>query len=86
MSLEAALAQDKIEYVVQVNGKVRARLQIAADADRPTIEARARENENVLKFTRDKEIRKIIRKAQKKRTKRRHREGPPDHLPPPDPF
>jgi leucyl-tRNA synthetase len=41
---EAALKQDNIEYVVQVNGKVRAKVQVPANADKAAIEAAALAN------------------------------------------
>ena len=37
----AALRQDSIEYVLQVNGKVRGKVTVAADADRAAVEAAA---------------------------------------------
>ncbi len=57
---ETALVQDTIQYVAQVNGKVRAQLQIPADADKESIEKMALEDHNVRKFTEGKTIRKII--------------------------
>ena len=39
----ALLVEDTLEIPVQVNGKIRARIQIAAGADRDTLEAAARE-------------------------------------------
>jgi leucyl-tRNA synthetase len=57
---EAALLQESIQYAVQVNGKVRAQLQVPADADKEAIEKLAQEDDNVRKFTDGKTIRKII--------------------------
>ncbi len=57
---ESALQQDRIEYVVQVNGKVRAKVQIAADADKASVEAAAKGDENVQRFTEGKQIVKVI--------------------------
>jgi leucyl-tRNA synthetase len=57
---ERALQQDSIEYVVQVNGKVRAKVQVPADADKAAIEAAALANENVLRFIDGKTLRKVI--------------------------
>jgi len=57
---ETALVQDSIEYVVQVNGKVRAKVQVAADADKCAIETAARDDENVQRFTEGKTIVKVI--------------------------
>ncbi|MCB1738117.1 MAG: class I tRNA ligase family protein, partial [Gammaproteobacteria bacterium] len=57
---ESALIQDQIEFVVQVNGKLRGRVQVAADADRDTIEATARNDETVIKYLEDKTVVKVI--------------------------
>jgi leucyl-tRNA synthetase len=46
--------------VVQVNGKVRANIEVPADADNPAIEALALANENVQKFIAGDRVRKII--------------------------
>ncbi|TDO16667.1 MULTISPECIES: leucine--tRNA ligase [Halomonas] len=57
---EAALERDTIELVVQVNGKLRARLEIEADADKAAIEAQALAAENVQRHIAGKTIRKVI--------------------------
>ena len=57
---EAALAADLVEIVVQVNGKLRARISVAADADNDTIGAQALADPNVRRFIGDSEIRKTI--------------------------
>ena len=57
---ESALEQDKVEIVVQVNGKLRARISVAADADRESVAAMALADENVQRFVGDKEVRKTI--------------------------
>ena len=57
---ESALVRDTIEMVVQVNGKVRAKLEVAADASKEDIEQLALANENVQKFTEGKNIAKVI--------------------------
>ena len=57
---ESALAQDMIEIVVQVNGKLRGRVAVPADADKDTIEELALADENVQRFVDGKEIRKVI--------------------------
>jgi leucyl-tRNA synthetase len=57
---EEALKQENIKYVVQVNGKVRANIEVPADADNPAIEALALANENVQKFIAGDRVRKII--------------------------
>ncbi|TGG92763.1 leucine--tRNA ligase [Natronospirillum operosum] len=57
---ESALVRDQITYVVQVNGKVRARIDMPADADKATIEATAQDADNVRKFTDGKDIKRVI--------------------------
>ena len=57
---EAALVQDSIEMVVQVKGKVRGKISVAADADQAEVEAAAVANENVQRFIDGATIRKII--------------------------
>jgi leucyl-tRNA synthetase len=57
---ESALTRDSIEIVVQVNGKVRAKIEVAADADKATIEALAVEQDNVQRFLEGVTVRKVI--------------------------
>ncbi len=57
---KAALSQNEITVVVQVNGKLRSRLTVAADIDSETIQAVALADPNVQKFITDKQIRKVI--------------------------
>ncbi|MET0050521.1 MAG: leucine--tRNA ligase [Candidatus Thiodiazotropha sp.] len=57
---EAALKQDRIPYVVQVNGKVRASIEVPADADNEQIQSIALENDNVRRFIGEGTIRKVI--------------------------
>jgi leucyl-tRNA synthetase len=57
---KAALAQENIQYVVQVNGKVRAKIQIPADAGREEIEQQALDDHNARKFIGEATVRKII--------------------------
>ena len=57
---EAALERDSVEMVVQVNGKVRARMEVAADADRSRIEVLAQEQDNVKRFLEGATVRKVI--------------------------
>lgn len=57
---EGALVRSSINIAVQVNGKVRAQLEVAADADKETLEKEALGNEAVHKFIEDKMIRKVI--------------------------
>jgi len=57
---ESALVQDSLTLVVQVNGKLRGEIIVAASASREDVEAAARANENVLRFTEGLSIRKVI--------------------------
>jgi len=57
---EKALERDTIEYVVQVNGKLRGKVQVPADADREAVERAALENENAQRFIGDATVRKVI--------------------------
>ena len=57
---ESALVRSSIELVIQVNGKVRGKIQVAADAPKEAIEKMAIEDSNVQRFTEDFTIRKII--------------------------
>ena len=57
---EAALVQESMQLVVQVNGKVRGKISVAADAQKEEIEAAASGEENVVKHIADKPVRKII--------------------------
>ena len=57
---EAALVRSSIEMVVQVNGKVRGKIQVSADASKDAVEKMALEDANVLRFTEGVSIRKII--------------------------
>ncbi|MCW8909560.1 MAG: leucine--tRNA ligase, partial [Gammaproteobacteria bacterium] len=57
---ESALIKDTIELVVQVNGKLRAKIQVAANADKDSIEQMALSDENVQAHTEGKTIRKVI--------------------------
>ena len=57
---ESALVRDSLELVVQVNGKLRARLQVAASADQESIKAQALADENVQRFMEGKPAKKVI--------------------------
>jgi leucyl-tRNA synthetase len=46
----AALAQDSVELIVQVNGKLRGRVRVPAGADQPVAQAAALADEGVQKF------------------------------------
>ena len=57
---ESALVKDEITYVVQVNGKLRAKLDFPASASKDEIEAAAQEDENVRRFLEGVTVRKVI--------------------------
>ncbi len=57
---ESALVRDSMTLVVQVNGKVRAQIEVAADAAKETLEEIALANVNVQRFVEGKTVRKII--------------------------
>ncbi len=57
---ESALVQDEIQIIVQVNGKLRAKLMLDATLDKTAIETQALTHENITKFTEGKDIVKVI--------------------------
>ena len=57
---ENALKQDNIELMIQVNGKLRAKVSVPAEAEQSVIEAAAYADENVQRFTEGKDVRKVI--------------------------
>jgi len=57
---DSALVQDTLQLVIQVNGKLRGQIDMPASASREDVEAAARINENVLRFTEGLTIRKVI--------------------------
>ena len=57
---QAALVQDVIEIVVQVNGKLRGRVSVPVGAAEGVVKAAALADEGVRKFVGDKEVRKVI--------------------------
>ena len=57
---ESALAQEMVDIVVQVNGKLRGRISVPVDADSDSISETALADENVKRFVADKTIRKTI--------------------------
>ncbi|NJO17968.1 MAG: leucine--tRNA ligase [Thioploca sp.] len=56
----AALQRDEIELVVQVNGKLRAHITVAIDADKQTIETIALNEPHVQRFISNKMVKKVI--------------------------
>lgn len=57
---EAALERRQLTIVVQVNGKLRSKLEVAADADRQQLEALALADPAVQRFTDGKTVRKVV--------------------------
>lgn len=57
---EAAMVEDEKLIVVQVNGKVRGKVTVAADADEESVKTVAFADENVKKFTDNTQIVKVI--------------------------
>ncbi len=57
---KSAMVQDSIELMLQVNGKLRGKIKVAADANKELIEKLAQEDEHVKTHTEGKTVRKII--------------------------
>ena len=57
---EAARVRDQITLVVQVNGKLRTRIELAPGSDQETAMAAAMSEQNITKYTDDKTVRKVI--------------------------
>ncbi|MDI6604904.1 MAG: leucine--tRNA ligase [Thermoanaerobacteraceae bacterium] len=57
---EKALLRDVIEIAIQINGKVRGRLEVISNADEKEIEATALSNDNVKSYIEGKKIKKVI--------------------------
>jgi leucyl-tRNA synthetase len=56
----AALEQDEVELVVQVNGKLRGSIRVPKAADRAAIEGIALANPNVQKFVGGQDVKKVV--------------------------
>ena len=56
----AAMQQDEIELVLQVNGKLRGNMTVASDAQRPAIEALALLHPSVQRYVADQPVKKVI--------------------------
>src|SRR3990172_8886967 len=56
----AALKSDTIELVIQVNGKLRGRISVAAHADQAAVQASALADPNVMRFTDGKDVQKVV--------------------------
>jgi len=57
---DSALVRDEIELVVQVNGKLRAKINVPANADKDSIEAAALADEKIISNIAGKTVRKVI--------------------------
>jgi leucyl-tRNA synthetase len=57
---EAALVRETIEVVVQVNGKLRSRVSVSAEADEQAVRAAALADSNVQRFIEGRPVRKFI--------------------------
>jgi leucyl-tRNA synthetase len=57
---ESALVEDEKVIVIQVNGKVRGKVTVAADADEEEVRKAALAEENVARFTSGKTVRKVV--------------------------
>ncbi|MDG2135463.1 MAG: leucine--tRNA ligase [Luminiphilus sp.] len=57
---KCALSREEFQVVVQVNGKVRGKIQVPATADNAEVEALAKANPNVQRFIQDATIKKVI--------------------------
>ena len=56
----ALLTVDTVDYPIQLKGKVRARIQVAADADPATVEAAALADERVIALLAGASPRKVV--------------------------
>ena len=57
---ESALVKNTIEYGVQVNGKIRARIELPIDMPKEEVEAAAKAHKDVVPFREGKTVRKVI--------------------------
>ena len=57
---EAALIQSKIQMMIQINGKLRGKIDVAIDADEDNVKKLALDNENAKAFLADVTVRKVI--------------------------
>lgn len=57
---ESALIEDSIQYIVQVNGKLRDKIEVSADTDKQTIEAEALKTAGAVRNIEGKTVRKVI--------------------------
>lgn len=57
---DSALVEDEKLIIVQVNGKLRAKITVSADASKEVVEDIGFNDENVSKFIEGKTVRKVI--------------------------
>ena len=57
---KSALVQDELQMIVQVNGKLRAKIMVASDASKESIEELALAEPNVVRFLEGKTVKKVI--------------------------
>ncbi len=57
---ESALVSDSLELMVQVNGKVRGKIEVAVSASKDEIEAMALAGEKVIRFMEGKSVKRVI--------------------------
>jgi len=55
-----ALAQDTLELVLQVNGKLRSKMKVSVNASKDEIEAMALSDEHIKRFIEDQPVKKVI--------------------------
>ena len=56
----AALVQDSLEYVLQVNGKLRGKITVSASASNADIENMALADEHIVKYIDGKPVKKVV--------------------------
>ena len=57
---KGALTQDELQLVVQVNGKLRAKITVPVDAKKHFVEQAALAEENVIKYIKEKKIKNVV--------------------------
>ncbi|MBV1881602.1 MAG: leucine--tRNA ligase [Pseudomonadales bacterium] len=57
---ESALTRSSMQIVIQVNGKLRSKINVAANEDKKVIEAAALADETIQRFIGDKSVKKVI--------------------------
>lgn len=57
---DKALVRDSVEIAIQINGKVRGRLEIPSDADQKEVQEAVLEDKNIKSYIEGKDIKKVI--------------------------